>query len=318
MTPFRVSIVIPTYNRSGILPNLLGSLEGLIVPDDTEWEILVVDNNSRDATRETVERHVKEARIPLSYHFEKQQGSSHARNRGVRESKGEVIAFVDDDVTVDPGWLKSVKGFFERNECIGMGGRVLAVGTENLPKWVRLEGPYKIIGVTVRHDMGNEYRRYETGMIMPISANLALRRTAFEKHGFFRTDLGRGADLSIVAGEDTELCLRLLGNGETLMYSPDAVVYHPIDKERISKRYCRRFYFWLGQGFVKRQEGPVGGTRILNVPVYLFRDAFLNMVKILTASLTLDFGRGFYHQLHLILTAGKIYQSFLIRKPGRI
>ena len=317
MNPFRVSVIIPTYNRARLLPNLLGSLERMDIPEDTETEFLVIDNNSKDSTRDVVEQFIGRKSLPLFYFFENQQGSSHARNRGVREARGEIAAFLDDDVTADRGWLRSVKSFFERNDAIGMGGRVLASGTERLPKWVRLDGPYKIAGVTVRHDMGDDYIRYNSQMMMPISANFALRKSAFEKYGYFRTDLGRGADLTIVAGEDTELCHRLLRNGETLIYSPEAVVYHPIEEARISKRYCRRFYFWLGCGSVKRQESPVSGRKILNVPVYLFRDAISNLAKYLGSLLTLKFDRGLYYQLHLILVSGKIYQSYLLRNQRR-
>lgn len=308
------SIVIPTYNHAQNLRNLLESLEKLDIPEDTQWEVLVVDNNSTDCTREVVDEFIERKTLFLHYFFEKEQGSSHARNKGIKEARGQIVAFVDDDTVVERRWLCALKSFFERFDCIGMGGRVLVIGTEHLPKWINLNTPYKIAGVMVRHDKGDDFIKYNPQMIMPITANLAIKKVAFEKYGYFKAELGKGLDTSIVAGEDTELCQRLLKHGETLIYSPEAIVYHPVTQNRVSKRYCRKFYFWLGRGMAQRADPPTNVFRILNVPKHVFRELVVNAIRYLGSLVALEFSKLFYYELHLILVMGKIFQFVSMQK----
>ena len=95
-----VSIVICTYNRAESLRETLGSLHAQKT-DRVKAEILVVDNNSGDPTRQVVQDFSKMSRWPVIYLFEGQQGLSYARNTGIRHAKGPVMAFLDDDVVVD-------------------------------------------------------------------------------------------------------------------------------------------------------------------------------------------------------------------------
>ena len=96
-----ISIIICTYNRSESLKRTLQSLKEMSVSDDIEWELLIVDNNSTDNTREAVNDFTKTSGLNCRYVFESKQGLSNARNRGVKEACGEIIAFTDDDVIVD-------------------------------------------------------------------------------------------------------------------------------------------------------------------------------------------------------------------------
>lgn len=98
----KFSVIIATYNRADELPRTLESLKKLEA--DEPWEVIVVDNNSSDNTREVVEG-VKSFPVPLRYIFEKEQGRSAALNAGIRAAQGEILAVTDDDVRVDPHWL---------------------------------------------------------------------------------------------------------------------------------------------------------------------------------------------------------------------
>ena len=100
-----VSVIVCTYNRSSVLADTLESFLHLRVPEGVGWELLVVDNNSKDQTREVVEGFA--GRLPLRYLFEPRQGKTCALNLALKEAKGDLLLFTDDDVRLDPGWLAS-------------------------------------------------------------------------------------------------------------------------------------------------------------------------------------------------------------------
>src|SRR5215475_15705591 len=100
-TPF-ISVIICTYNRCESLLGALKSLETMLIPPDLAWELLVIDNNSSDKTSEAVGSFLSRGTLPLTYVFEPVAGLSTARNRGILESSGEIVAFLDDDVEVSP------------------------------------------------------------------------------------------------------------------------------------------------------------------------------------------------------------------------
>ena len=100
--PMNITVILCTFNRSQSLVRALGSVVLSRLPEAVTWEVLVVDNNSCDQTREVVADFC--ARYPgrFRYVFESEPGKSNALNRGVAEAHGDVLAFMDDDVIVDP------------------------------------------------------------------------------------------------------------------------------------------------------------------------------------------------------------------------
>src|SRR5215471_7732195 len=100
-----ITVILCTYNRCKSLAKALASTAALKLPDSIEWEVLVVDNNSRDQTCEVVREFITRYPGRFRYFFEPQPGKSYALNSGIREARGTVLAFIDDDVTVEPSWL---------------------------------------------------------------------------------------------------------------------------------------------------------------------------------------------------------------------
>ena len=98
---FDLSVVVCTYNRCESLRDTLRALKQQELPEEIRLEILVVDNNSKDRTRQVVEEEARESRWPIRYVFERAQGLNYARNRGTKESQGEFVAFTDDDIIPD-------------------------------------------------------------------------------------------------------------------------------------------------------------------------------------------------------------------------
>src|SRR5438309_3069723 len=100
--PMTVTVVLCTYNRYQNLETALNSVAASVLPEPVQWEVLVVDNNSTDHTRKVVEEFCHRYPGRFRYLFEAQQGKSYALNSGVREARGNILAFMDDDVIVDP------------------------------------------------------------------------------------------------------------------------------------------------------------------------------------------------------------------------
>src|ERR1700730_15808052 len=120
-----ITVVLCTYNRSKSLASALSSAAALVLPESVEWEILVVDNNSNDGTREVVADFCSKYPSRFRYLFEPQQGKSRALNTGIREARGSILAFMDDDVTVESKWLQNLTSNLNSGEWSGAGGRIL-------------------------------------------------------------------------------------------------------------------------------------------------------------------------------------------------
>ena len=101
----KITVAICTWNRAELLDRTLGEMIGLRVPEGVEWELLVIDNNSTDDTENVVAGF--EGRLPVRHVFEPRAGKSHAANTVLREARGDLIVWTDDDVLVDAGWLEA-------------------------------------------------------------------------------------------------------------------------------------------------------------------------------------------------------------------
>jgi glycosyltransferase involved in cell wall biosynthesis len=265
----KVSVVICTYNRCNQLKETLASLAQLSVPDDLPWELVVVDNNSSDETKEVVELFVRTPRLNAKYLLERNAGLSHARNRGVAESQGEVISFLDDDVVVTSDWLTEIWKAFQEHGAMCVGGRVLLHGDPQMPSWW-----HQTFDVAVgKFDRGDKVILYENGdlELIGIGANMSFRRVVFERYGLFDTEMGRIGNRH-TTGEETDLVLRLRRNNELAVYYPGAVVYHCISNDRFSKRYLRlNAYHFGGWRYLCESEALSKSPKVLGVPLWMYR-----------------------------------------------
>jgi GT2 family glycosyltransferase len=295
------SIILCTYNRCASLQTTLETLARQHVPAGLAWELLVVDNNSRDDTSRTVRAFT--ARLPMvRYVFERRQGKSHALNRGIECARGCRLLFTDDDVLVHPDWMAETLRAFERTPCLGVGGRILPAWSSPPPRWLRLEGPYALLAVIVRFDLGDAPCVLTTP---PFGANMAFAREAFERYGGFRADLGPTAG-ALSRGEDTEFCRRLLAAGETLAYAPAAVVHHPVEPERATLRYFRSWYYEYGRALVRESGLPVPCPRIAGLPRYLLRSLGENSLR---SVISRGAHRRAYYELQAYLVAGSLAEA---------
>ena len=261
-----ISLIVCTYNRCQSLGEILERIAVQVVPDDIAWEVVVVDNNSTDSTREVVEEFSKRFPTRFRYVFEQQQGLSFARNAGIRESRSDVVAFTDDDVTIEPNWLWNLTSNLLSGEWAGAGGRITPIWAKPLPNWMSVDDPHTM-GPFALFDEGEQAGQLNRP---PYGGNMAFRRKTFEKFGVFRTELGRSLD-NLHGGEDTEFGARLLAGGARLRYEPRAVVFHPASESRMTKKFVLYWWFWFGYGEIVQLGRPSGARwELKGVPLNLF------------------------------------------------
>lgn len=295
----RITVILCTYNRCDSLAKALDSLAGSIAPETVDWEVLVVDNNSSDQTQEVVEGFCR--RFPGRFHylFEPQQGKSHALNSGVREARGEILAFVDDDVTVDPGWLHNLTSVLHNGEWAGAGGRILAVHGFVPPPWLALDGPRNLgMVLCAQFDLGDHPIELRDA---PYGTNMAFRREMFEKYGNFRVDLGPSPN-SELRNEDTEYGRRLMASGERLRYVPSAIVYHGIHESRVRKGFFLSWWFDHGKGAIREAEE-------IPCTIEIVRLIGRTLPSAIGSVLSFDPQRRFYRKCMVWHAAGKLAEA---------
>jgi glycosyltransferase involved in cell wall biosynthesis len=306
-----ISVIICTCDRDSSLRLTLDSLAQMAVPPDIPWELIVVDNNSRDRTRDLVEELTRSSRLDIRYVFEPRQGKSYALNTGIAEANGEIIALTDDDVIVDRQWLREVKKAFDEFDCLGVAGKVTPLWSFPKPPWLVETGPYALDwGPIVNFDLGENPCAVRGS---PAGANLSFKRTVFDRYGFFRTDLGPSKG-GLMRGEDTEFFVRLTRCGETILYAPKAVVYHPVERSRSRKGYYRGWCFQIGRFEARIQRIPRDSVRYFGVPTYLFRNLFEDVLRWI---FTLQSKRRFYYELKVRRLAGRIFEMCLARRENQ-
>jgi len=318
-THMDITLIICTYNRCDSLAATLESISHSTLPEGIEWEVLVMDNNSSDRTREVVEEFSRRHPDRFRYLLEPRQGKSYALNSGVQDARGDIVVFTDDDVTVDPNWLQNLTSKLHTNEWAGAAGRVLRTWTCPQPPWLSLDRRYEKMGwALVSFDINQEAGELPSAY-PPVGANMAFRKAIFSKHGGFRTDLGpRGKEISkpslksgsagSTAGmwEDTEFSQRLFRKGERFRYEPSAVVYHPVIEKRLTKDYFLSWWFSRGRDNMRilPERGPVFG--IPRRYVRLGRLSVLIVGKTFGWLFALKSYRRFYYKLLVWELAGSI------------
>jgi len=297
-----ITVIVCTYNRCQSLAKALGSVAASTLPDSIKWEVIVVDNNSSDRTREVVEDFCSRYPGRFRYVFEPRQGVCHARNAGVWEAQGDIVAFMDDDVTASPTWLHNLTAALYNGEWAGAGGRTLADGTFSPPRWLLLEEKHAL-GPLALCDLGPEGRQLTEP---PFGTNMAFRKAMFEKYGAFRSDLGRCGD-RLLSNEETEFGRRLLAGGERLLYEPSAVIYHPIPENRLQKKYFLAWWFGKGRSDIRELGIPAGVKCCRGIPLYMFRRLAAGTLRWMVA---VEPSRRFSCKRKVWATAGQIVESY--------
>lgn len=232
----KVSVIISTYTKERC-KDVLRCIESVSNQTLKPYEILLV----LDPVKSLVEFYKnivpEDVRIIVSDGF----GLSKARNRGVIESKGDVIAFIDDDAWADRRWLERIVENYRDDAVYGVGGRIIPIFEKGRPKWLPKELDW-IVGCTYEG-----LPQTKTEVRNPIGANMSFRRKAFEIAGLFRSEVGRYGK-KLLSGEEAEFAMRLkkIKPDAKIIYDPSAVVYHKVPENRTKIGYAVRRAFYEG------------------------------------------------------------------------
>lgn len=275
------SIVVCTYNRAESLRDTLRALQALKPAFGRTWEVIVVDNNSKDHTRAVVEESQRTWPL-LRYEFEGAQGLSHARNHGIACARGDVILFTDDDVLPEPEWLETTLDGLARHGADACGGWIGPIWETSPPAWLT-ERFYGFLAI--RTDSIADYPITDASRA-PFGANMAFRRDVFDRVGLFDTNRGRKGQV-LAGGEDIEMFERLLGTGMKAHFLGRSRVHHKVEAYRLRRSYFLRWRLQASRNIALRQ-GVSGARRLFNVPMYLYPQLLRALGRSLHAHLFRD------------------------------
>lgn len=265
-----VSVIICTYNRAQMLQETLANWLK-VKKEEIGIECIVVDNNSNDNTQAVVNGFIEQNPGSIKYVFEPNPGLSFARNRGIQEAGGDVIAFADDDVYFDRNWVVEIYNAFRKNgEIHCLGGNSIPFFENGQPDWLT-DDLLTIYGST--KSGGNEkimiYPEH------PFGVNMAFRKTVFDAVGLFNTKLGR-IKKSLLSDEEKDLFYRIDQKGLKTYYTPNAVIYHRIPEERIAVKWVVKRCYWQGISKVTFSQSSQRKTKMsLLIDALIFMKQFL-------------------------------------------
>lgn len=302
-----ISVLICTWNNSKRLAVTLETFTQCIIPSNTSWELVLVNNNCTDNTDQVVGRYFN--RLPIVYVHEPVQGLSQARNKALSYAKGELILFADDDVKPAQNWILTYWRAFQK-----------------YPQGYFFGGP--VISDFERDDFDKDLLQYATQSVSGlnfgdsekvidrwyfIGANWACTKLILDKVGGFDTSKGLNPTSGkVITGEETDLMNRLRGIGLKALYLPKARLRHfvPALKCTLSHISIRQeaYYKELSLEKIKNYQGPV----FFGIPRWMFKAIVLNYLKWILRKIT--FKKGYKEYIEYRGTLGSIKGAYAFKK----
>ena len=238
-----ITLIICTYNREKYIGPLLDSVAKNDYPT-TDYEIVLVDNNCTDNTRGVCEQFATaHPEITLRYVVETEQGLSAARNKGIKEAKGDIIIYVDDDALVDADYIRIyAEHFAAHSETMAAGGPIEPLYETEEPKWM---SPYTKALLTAWMNYGDKVREYPNGRY-PGGGNAAYRKVVFDKVGLFNTELGRKGS-ALLASEEKDIFDKMHVLGMQVLYLPTPILHHIIPQTKLEGDSFNRLTLQIGR-----------------------------------------------------------------------
>jgi glycosyltransferase involved in cell wall biosynthesis len=239
-----LSVIVPTRNRAGLLNKFLQSITTQTL-NDSNYEVIVIDNGSTDNTHSIVEQFTQ--LIPnLRYIYESNPGLHSGRHRGFLESKGNILVYADDDIEAFPTWLETIKQCFDDINIMMVGGKNLPNFESSPPDWLQLmwnpnPSGSQILGYLSILDVGNQPKLISPYYIF--GCNFAIRRHILEEAGGFHPD-GMPQELIKYRGDgESYVSSYVQQKGYKALYHPEASIYHWVSSKRMTLEYfCQRAY----------------------------------------------------------------------------
>jgi glycosyltransferase involved in cell wall biosynthesis len=297
----KVSVIVSVYSKDR-LQCVLDCIDSLRRQSEKPFEIIVVLDPNPDLIGFYRSRLNCDVRIVVSDGF----GLSNARNVGVKNAKGDIVAFIDDDAVADKEWLKNLLKGYNDSSVVGVGGYIKPLWERGRPKWFPEELDW-IVGCSYKG-----LPEYTTFVRNPIGCNMSLRKEIFEVVGYFRSDVGRYGK-KLLSGEEPEFSIRIfrrLPNAK-ILYTPSAIVYHKVTGDRLSLSYLfiRSFNEGVSKAIISgfSSSASVLSTESIYLH-YLFRVALPLRLK---RSYSFEY---FSQLLVLLFSMGGVFMGFVFQK----
>ncbi|HEX6334471.1 MAG TPA: glycosyltransferase [Flavisolibacter sp.] len=242
--PVEISVVICSYNREKYIADALNSLIAQDF-DRSAFEVIVVDNNSRDNTQQVCEEIIRSnPEVSVRYLTETQQGSSFARNTGARHARGELLCFMDDDAMAEPGFLENIRRFHRAHPGVhGFGGRIIPRYIPSEPPWMS----HFVSSLVGNFHYADDVTEFSANKY-PLESNMVVSKKAFDEVGGFSTALPGVKGTLRIGGEGKDLYFRLKQRGYGVYYVPDMVVHHVVETDKLTPEYMYRVASGIGRG----------------------------------------------------------------------
>jgi glucosyl-dolichyl phosphate glucuronosyltransferase len=304
-----VSVIIATRNRQRLLAQTLDALAAQRWPASCT-EIIVADNGSTDATRAVVDAAAaRPFAATIRYLHVATPGKSHAVNAALELAHGDLIAFTDDDVQPEPPWLESLVAAVERSGADFVAGRMRPIWEVEPPRWLS-SALHGVLAIADNGDRRLPLMRGLNDHIVPIGANMAVRRHVLQRLGGLHTGLGK-LDGSLRTGEDHELYLRMLHAGCRGAYEPTAIVGHWVPRERLVRGYFRRWLYQNGRDVARLETAYAAHARhLLGVPRWLWRQSAVDVRTAVAATIARDPAERVAASLRVLWFAGYVRQTW--------
>jgi glucosyl-dolichyl phosphate glucuronosyltransferase len=311
MTPMRLDVLIPTYNRANLLARACESLLAAERPANLDVRVTVLDNRSTDGTRAVVESFMPKFEGRLHYLYEARPGRSIALNSGIAATSGDLVGIIDDDEEVDRRWLRTIAEAFTDPATDFIGGPYVPRWGSDRPAWLGTAHKAAIGWV----DSGSDIRPFGPdfpGILM--GGNAVIKRTVLDRVGAFAIDLGRSSDGRLLSCEDRDMYDRLLAIGARGFYRPDLVILHYVPPERLTKSYFRRWCFWHGVSLgVLDRRRPAQVPYLFGVPRYMIGVALRAVGDMARRLFSGEPARRFHNELACWDLVGFFYGKHLFR-----
>lgn len=303
MTPI-ISIIICTYNRFQYLERSLKSLQNQTF-EKNNFEILIINAGSTDKTFDIINKF--SAFLPIRFFSAPHSGLSEARNIGIKNAFGDILAFLDDDAIADPGWLVQIQQSFQQNEhkVCACGGKSLLLWETTPPRWLN-NSMLMFLG---QLDYGNLDFFMDMPNQNPVGLNMAFAKGTFNQIGYFNTYLGRTGG-NLLSNEETDFFQKMRRKNFKIYYNPKMLVYHHVTNERTTKQFFYKRYYWQGrsEAVMRSNEkfsitGFLSGIfRIIVIPISLFKVYFFTKFnskeqKQIVVRCTFEYHWGYLRQI---------------------
>ncbi|MEB3219986.1 MAG: glycosyltransferase [Nostocales cyanobacterium 94392] len=258
MPDTQISAIICTHNRDHYLGAAIDSLLSQNFVND--FEVVVVDNGSKDNTKQVVEQRLENHL--LKYIYEPVLGLSVARNTGAKAARGEILAYLDDDAVASKSWLQILYDAYQNNPKLAIaGGKVTLLWPEQTlpPRWLSPG----LAGNLGAYDLGDRVVSIENPGLTPRGLNYSIRRSFLDEIGGFDINLGR-VGKNLLSNEELQMTELALEKGWQVAYLPDALVAHNVSPERLKRSWFFSRGWWQGISECYREQlAGKAGTRQL-------------------------------------------------------